>query len=148
MDLAEQDKLSSAQIGRLNGIAPSTVRVYQMRARRTLKSPPTRPPAPKAASSPTPRRTATDFTGMDVSAAALNQLPQRQRQVVRMHLAGAQPAEIAIELSMAKATVRVHLHRAMKTLQTNTTPAPPGRRRSRRTPSLCGRHAQRGETKR
>ncbi|WP_275413935.1 sigma factor-like helix-turn-helix DNA-binding protein [Catellatospora chokoriensis] len=85
---------------------------------------------------------------MDVSAAALNQLPQRQRQVVRMHLAGAQPAEIAIELSMAKATVRVHLHRAMKTLQTNTTPAPPGRRRSRRTPSLCGRHAQRGETKR
>ncbi|MEV6525795.1 sigma-70 family RNA polymerase sigma factor [Longispora sp. NPDC051575] len=103
------------------GIEPSTVRVHLMRAERALAAPNT---APSRQSGPPrrsqQRRKPTDLSTVDLSLASLMRLPIRQRQIIRLIANGANPTAVAAQLGIAPSTVRVHLHRAMHTLDSPT----------------------------
>jgi RNA polymerase sigma-70 factor (TIGR02952 family) len=112
-----------AEIARLIGLKPSTVRVHLSRANKAVTSPPRRTQARPA---PQRRYIATDFSQMDTSPASLMRLPKGQRDVVRRFVGGASREQIADERQSKVATVRSQLCKAMKTLGSDDRGAPDG----------------------
>ncbi|GIG93191.1 sigma factor-like helix-turn-helix DNA-binding protein [Plantactinospora endophytica] len=110
--IIEQGK-TTAEVARLIGLAPSTVRVHLSRANRAVAAPP-RQPRPQT--QPQCRYIATDFSAMDISPASLMRLPKGQRDVVRRFLDGASREQIADKLQISETTVRSQLSKAMRTL--------------------------------
>lgn len=53
---------------------------------------------------------------LDALAAAIRELPEKQRDCIRLRLAGRDYAEIAVLLKLAPSTVRVHVHAARQRL--------------------------------